>query len=153
MSNAPGRDRQAGDGNLVVGHVQEPFGAEEITMKYLCLVYADEARLNAMAQGEVDALIDETAASNQELEASGHLIRAEALEHVAEAITVRVRDGRLSATDGPFAETNEQLGGFVLIEARDLNEAVRIAGRIPSARLGSIEVRPVIDLLRERSAR
>jgi len=122
-------------------------------MKYLCLVYADEARLNAMAQGEVDALIDETAASNQELEASGHLILAEALEHVAEAITVRVRDGRLSATDGPFAETNEQLGGFVLIEARDLNEAVRIAGRIPSARLGSIEVRPVIDLLRERSAR
>ena len=122
-------------------------------MQYLCLVYADEARLNAMAQGEVDALIDETAASNQELEASGHLILAEALEHVAEAITVRVRDGRLSATDGPFAETNEQLGGFVLIEARDLNEAVRIAGRIPGARVGSVEVRPVIDLMRERSAR
>jgi hypothetical protein len=70
---------------------------------------------------------------------------------VAEAITVRVRDGRLSATDGPFAETNEQLGGFVLIEARDLNEAIRIAGRIPSARLGSVEVRPVIDLMREHS--
>ena len=64
---------------------------------------------------------------------------------------MRVRNRRLSATDGPFAETHEQLGGFVLIEARDLNEAIQIAGRLPSARLGSVEVRPVIDLLRERS--
>jgi hypothetical protein len=122
-------------------------------MKYLCLVYADEAKLNAMPQSEVDALIDEVLANNEELQASGHLVLAEALEQVDSAITVRVRDGRLSATDGPFAETNEQLGGFVLIEARDLNEAVRIAGRIPSARVGSVEVRPVIDLSRERSAR
>jgi hypothetical protein len=94
-------------------------------MRYLCLVYADEARLDAMPQPEVDDLIDETAANNEEL----------------------------AATDGPFAETNEQLGGFVLIEARDLNEAVRIAGRIPGARIGSIEVRPVIDRMRERSPR
>jgi hypothetical protein len=122
-------------------------------MRYLCLVYADEARLNALPQAEVDALIDETAANNQELEASGQLVLAQALEQVDEAITVRVRDGRLSATDGPFAETNEQLGGFLLVEARDLNEAIRIAGRIPSARLGSVEVRPVIDLRRERSPR
>lgn len=122
-------------------------------MKYLCLVYGDEDRLDAMPQPEVDALIDETTANNQELEASGHLVLAEALEHVDEAVTVRVRDGRLSATDGPFAETNEQLGGFLLIEARDLNEAVRIAGRVPGARYGSVEVRPVIDLMRERSAR
>jgi hypothetical protein len=122
-------------------------------MRYLCLVYADEARLNALPQAEVDALIDETAANNQELEANGQLVLAQALEQVDEAVTVRVRDGRLSATDGPFAETNEQLGGFVLVEARDLNEAIRIAGRIPGARLGSIEVRPVIDLRRERSPR
>jgi hypothetical protein len=122
-------------------------------MQYLCLVYADEARLAAMTQREVDALIDETNANNEELRASGHLLLAQALEHVEGAVTVRVRDGRLSATDGPFAETNEQLGGFVLIEARDLNEAIRIAGRIPSARIGSIEVRPVIDLARERSPR
>jgi hypothetical protein len=122
-------------------------------MQYLCLVYADEAKLAVMSPRELDALIDETVANNQELQASGQLILAQALEQVDAAITVRVRDGRLSATDGPFAETNEQLGGFVLIEARDLNEAVRIAGRIPSARLGSVEVRPVIDLLRERSAR
>jgi hypothetical protein len=121
-------------------------------MQYLCLVYADEARVNGMSQEEIDALIDETAANNEELRASGQLVLAQALEQVDEAMTVRVRDGRLSVTDGPFAETNEQLGGFVLVEARDLNEALQIAGRIPSARLGSVEVRPVIDLMRERSA-
>jgi hypothetical protein len=121
-------------------------------MRYLCLVYADEARLNAMPQAEVDALIDETLAINQELTDSGRLVLAEALEQVDAATTVRVRDRRLSATDGPFAETREQLGGFLLIEARDLNEAIRIAGRVPAARLGSVEVRPVIDLGRERSA-
>jgi hypothetical protein len=121
-------------------------------MRYLCLVYADEAKLNALPQAEVDALIDEVLANDEELRASGHLVLAEALEQVDSAVTVRVRDGRLSVTDGPFAETNEQLGGFVLVEARDLNEAVRIAGRIPSARLGSVEVRPVIDLTREHSA-
>jgi hypothetical protein len=122
-------------------------------MQYLCLVYADEARLAAMPQPEVDALIDETNANNEELRASGHLLLARALEQVDGAVTVRVRDGRLSATDGPFAETVEQLGGFLLVEARDLNEAIRIAGRIPGARVGSIEVRPVIDLARERSPR
>jgi hypothetical protein len=120
-------------------------------MRYLCLVYADEATLNAMPQPEVDALIDETLANNQELAASGQLVLAEALDQVAAATTVRVRDGRLAATDGPFAETREQLGGFVLVEARDLNEAIRLAGRIPGARVGSVEVRPVIDLARERS--
>jgi hypothetical protein len=113
---------------------------------------ADEQVLNVLPQPEVDALIDETLATNEALEASGHLILAEALEQVEAATTVRVRNRRLSATDGPFAETHEQLGGFVLIEARDLNEAIQIAGRIPSARIGSVEVRPVIDLMRERSA-
>jgi hypothetical protein len=122
-------------------------------MEYLCLVYADEAKLNTLPQDQVDALIDETMAANEELAAGGHLILAAALEQVASAAAVRVRDGRLSATDGPFAETNEQLGGFWLIEARDLNEAIHIAGRLPSARIGTVEVRPVIDLLRERSPR
>ncbi|GAA4463684.1 YciI family protein [Phytohabitans houttuyneae] len=120
-------------------------------MKYVCLFYADEARFSEMSQAEVDTLIDEVTATEDDLRASGHLVAGEALEHVHAAVTVRVRDGRLSATDGPFAETNEQLGGFMLIEARDLNEAIRIAGRIPSARIGSIEVRPVIDLMREHS--
>jgi hypothetical protein len=122
-------------------------------MQYLCLIYADEARLNAMPRHEVDALIDETNTNNEELRAGGHLLLAQALEQVDGAVTVRVRDGRLSATTGPFAETTEQLGGFLLVEARDLNEAIRIAGRIPSARIGSVEVRPVIDLARERSPR
>jgi hypothetical protein len=122
-------------------------------MEYLCLVYADEAKINTLPQDQVDALIDETMATNEELAASGHLILAAALEQVASAAAVRVRDGRLSATDGPFAETNEQLGGFWLIEARDLSEAIHIAGRLPSARIGTVEVRPVIDLLRERSPR
>jgi hypothetical protein len=121
-------------------------------MKYVCLVYGEEARLNDLPQDEIDRMIDEVDATNQELRASGNLVVAEALEQVAGATTVRVRNGRLSATDGPFAETTEQLGGFVLIEARDLNEAIRIAGRIPGARLGSVEVRPVIDLARERSS-
>ena len=120
-------------------------------MRYLCLVYADEAKLNALPQAEVDALVDEVLANNEELRASGHLVLAEALEQVDAAVTVRVRDDGLSVTDGPFAETNEQLGGFVLVEARDLNEAVRIAGRIPAARYGSVEVRPAIDLMREHS--
>jgi hypothetical protein len=121
-------------------------------MRYLCLVYADEAAVNALPQPEVDALIDETLATNEALAASGHLVLAQALEQVEAATTVRVRNRRLSATDGPFAETHEQLGGFVLIEASDLNEAIQIAGRLPSARIGSVEVRPVIDLMRERSA-
>jgi hypothetical protein len=120
-------------------------------VRYLCLVYGAEAHLDALPRGEVDALIEEVAAYDEELRAGGRLVWSEALDHVDTAVTVRVRDGRLSATDGPFAETNEQLGGFVLIEARDLNEAVRIAGGIPGARIGSVEVRPVIDLTREHS--
>jgi hypothetical protein len=120
-------------------------------MRYLCLVYGAEALLDALPQGEVDVLIDEVRSHDEELRASGRLVWSEALDHVDTAVTVRVRDGRLSATDGPFAETNEQLGGFVLIEARDLNDAIRIAGGIPGARIGSVEVRPVIDLMREHS--
>jgi hypothetical protein len=121
-------------------------------MKYVCLVYGEESKLNELSQNEIDRIIDEVDASNEELRGSGNLVLAEALEQVHAATTVRVRNGKLSAMDGPFAETTEQLGGFVLVEARDLNEAIRIAGRIPGARLGSVEVRPVIDLARERSS-
>jgi hypothetical protein len=120
-------------------------------MRYLCLVYGEEARLNALPRDQVDAFVDEVGAYDEELRAAGRLVWSEALDQTDTAVTVRVRDGRLSATDGPFAETNEQLGGFVLIEARDLNEAIRIAGDIPGARIGSVEVRPVIDLTREHS--
>jgi hypothetical protein len=129
---------------------------EERPMKYLCLVYVDESTFDGMSQQQLDAIDDEALANDEELRRSGHLVLAQALQPIASATTVRVRNGRMSATDGPFAETAEHLGGFVFIEATDLNEAVQIAARIPMARLGSIEVRPVIDLaqkVRDRPAR
>jgi hypothetical protein len=112
-------------------------------MKYLCLVYHEEAKLNALPGSEYDALVTESLALVEELRTSGHHIAADALQAVDAATTLRVRKGKVSMTDGPFAETKEQLGGFFLVEARDLNEAIRIASRIPGARIGSIEVRPV----------
>jgi hypothetical protein len=105
-------------------------------MKYLCLVYAEEAKVAAM--DDRDCL-----AYDADLRASGRCIASEALEPVATATTVRVRNGRLAVSDGPFAETKEALAGFYLIEARDLNEAIQIAARIPPAAVGSIEVRPI----------
>lgn len=115
-------------------------------MKYLCLVYSEESALKAMAKGEFEAFSDEHVAVDEELRNTGHSILAEALQPAHTATTVRVRSGRLSTTDGPFAETKEQLTGFYLIQAADLNEAIQIAGRIPAARIGSIEVRPLWDL-------
>jgi len=112
-------------------------------MKYLCLVYNEEKKLDAMSRNELDAFVDEHLAYDEVLQRSGHFIVSEALESVQAATTVRVRNGRLSVTDGPFAETKEQLGGFFLIQASDLNEAIQVASKIPSARLGSIEVRPI----------
>jgi hypothetical protein len=115
-------------------------------MKYLCLVYSEEAKLLAMPASEFEVFADAHVAVDEELKKSGHSILAEALQPVHTAKTVRVRDGRLSTTDGPFAETKEQLGGFYLIEAKDLNDAIEAAARIPSASVGSIEVRPLWDL-------
>ena len=115
-------------------------------MKYLCLVYYDEQTLDAMPRDEFAVFSQEHVALDEDLIKNGHSIAAEALQPVQTAVTVRMRNGKLSTTDGPFAETKEQLGGFYLIEAADLNEAIQIAARIPSARLGSIEVRPIWDL-------
>ena len=115
-------------------------------MKYLCMVYMEEARRDALSREELTALVNESIDYIEELKASKHYIAAEPLEPVSTATTVRVRDGKAAVTDGPFAETKEQLGGFFLIDARDLNEAILIASRIPPARLGSIEVRAVRDL-------
>jgi len=112
-------------------------------MKYLCLVYSDEKTLHSLPQSPKDS---ECMAYAQTLAHSGHLVAGEALEPVETATTVRVRNGKTSVTDGPFAETKEQLAGFYLIDARDLNEAIRIASGIPPARVGSIEVRPVRQL-------
>jgi hypothetical protein len=113
-------------------------------VKYLCLVYADESKLAAIPGREWDALIAENLALCEDLRRSGHFVSAAPLAPVATAATIRVRGGRRSTVDGPFAETKEQLGGYYLIEARDLAEAVQVAGRIPGARLGSIEVRQIL---------
>ena len=114
-------------------------------MKYLCLIYDQESQIDAMSKEENDAFMGEYFTFTNEIQQSGHYVAGEALHPVAAATTVRMRNGRVSMTDGPFAETKEQLGGFFLIEARDLNEAVQVAQRIPSARIGSIEVRSVVD--------
>ncbi|MES0873381.1 YciI family protein [Sinimarinibacterium thermocellulolyticum] len=112
-------------------------------MKYLCLAYEQESKLAALSREQWASLREETLAYVEELRRGGHLITTEPLQTVRSAMTVRVRNGQLSATDGPFAETKEQLGGFFIVEARDLNEAIQLAGRWPSARIGSIEVRPI----------
>ena len=108
-------------------------------MKYLCLVYLEEEKLRAVKDSECMAC-------GNGFRESGLLIAAEALQPIETATTVRIRNGKLSVTDGPFAETKEQLAGFYLIEARDLNDAIQVAAKIPPAREGSIEVRPVRQL-------
>ena len=120
-------------------------------MKYLCLAYEEEKKLNDLSKSEWDALRTETVDYVEELRKNGRYIFSAALESVRTATTVRVRDGKRLATDGPFAETKETLGGIVLIDARDLNEAIQVASKWPSARLGSIEVRPILEELRPES--
>jgi hypothetical protein len=114
-------------------------------MKYLCLIYDDEKLTSGMSKSESDAFMGEYFAFTKDIRTSGHYVAGEALQPVSTATTVRVRNGKVSTTDGPFAETKEQLGGFYMVDAKDLNEAIQIAARIPSARLGSIEVRPIVD--------
>jgi hypothetical protein len=117
-------------------------------MKYLCLIHFDDNVMAAMSETEITALEDEHFAYDDELRKCGHFIVAEALENGHDSTVVKVRNGKMIVTDGPFAETKEQLGGFFLIEARDLNEAIQLASRIPCARLGSVEVRAVRELMR-----
>jgi len=105
-------------------------------MKYLCLVYLDEKRLDELPD-------EDCVAYDTEIRKSGYCLASEALQSVQTATTVRMRNGKLSVTDGPFAETKEQLAGFYMIEARDLNEAIQIASKIPPARVGCVEVRPI----------
>jgi hypothetical protein len=105
-------------------------------MKYLCLVYLDEGRLDELPD-------EDCVAYDSAIRTSGHCLASEALESVRAATTVRVRNGTVSLTDGPFAETKEQLAGFYMIEAGNLDEAIALAAKIPPARVGSIEVRPI----------
>jgi hypothetical protein len=118
-------------------------------MRYACLVYFDPQKVFDRSQ-EAEAALRDAGAYNDALRASGHLVSDGALQLPDQAMTVCVRDGKMSATDGPFMETKEILGGFLVIEARDLNEAVRIGAGIPLAKLGFIEVRPFVDFSQPR---
>jgi hypothetical protein len=115
-------------------------------LKYLCFVFFDEKKLAALSPEELAALDKESLAYDDVLRANGHFLAAQALQSVQDAATVRKRGGKVSVTDGPFAETTEQIGGFILIEARDLNHAIQLASDIPAIRLGGVEVRPIMEL-------
>jgi hypothetical protein len=117
----------------------------EEMMKYLCLVYHEEQKLDALSQPQMDALVGACLGWVEELQKSGHHVFSAGLQSARTATTVRHRDGALSVSDGPFAETKEFLGGFTLINAKDLNEAIQIAAKFPAARLGSMEVRPILE--------
>ena len=114
-------------------------------MKYVCLIFSDERSLNTLPRVEMDSLLDCRAAFDEALRAGGQLLAGEALAPVGTATVVRVRNGRLTTADGPCIAAREQVSGFYLIEARDLNDAIRIASRMPGARIGAVEVRPVTD--------
>ncbi len=115
-------------------------------MRYLCLIYEDEKTVSGMSKSEGEALMGEYFAFTDAIKKSGHHLGGEALQPVQTATTVRVRSGKVSTTDGPYAETKEQLGGYYLINARDLNDAIQVASRIPGAKWGTIEVRPIWEL-------
>ena len=114
-------------------------------MKYLCLIYDDEKQWMKFSKEVQDQYMGEYMAFSASVKKSGQLVGSNQLQPVHTATTVRLRNGKVSTTDGPFAETKEQLGGYYLIEAKDLNDAIQVASRIPSARTGSIEVRPIVE--------
>jgi hypothetical protein len=112
-------------------------------VKYMLLIYADE---NALDEAERQACYRESTQLTRDLDAAGKYLGASPLHPTSAATSVRIRDGRRLVTDGPFAETREQLGGFFMIDAKDLDEAIAIAARVPMARKGTVEVRPAVDL-------
>jgi hypothetical protein len=122
-------------------------------MKYLCLIYENEKSFESMSPADGEAIMNEYFVFTDGIRRSGQYVAGEALQPTPTATTVKVRNGKVSTTDGPFAETKEQLGGFYLIEAKDLNEAIQVAAKIPSARFGAIEVRPVVDFSAEAAKR
>lgn len=115
-------------------------------MRYLCLIYSDEKRWERASEAEWSTVMGEYNAFTDSIKKSGNYLGGEALESTDTATSVRVRNGKPSTTDGPFAETKEQLGGFYLIKAKDLNDAVHVATRIPGAKYGTIEVRPIMEI-------
>ena len=121
-------------------------------MKYMLLIYHDEQTWNQLTEAEREAIYLEYRQLIQRLQSGGQYLMGDQLQPTTAASTVRVRDRKQLVTDGPFAETREQLGGFFLIDAADLDEAKRIAAQIPSARMGSIEIRPVVETAESASA-
>jgi hypothetical protein len=119
---------------------------QEDPMHYLCLIYEDEKEWQKLPPAESAKIMGEFKSYTDSIKKSGHYVGGNALQPTHTATTVRVRQGKVATTDGPFAETKEQLGGYYLLQARDLNEAIQLASRIPGARLGSIEVRPVMEI-------
>lgn len=114
-------------------------------MRFACLIWLDGKALGALPKPESEALDRECLGYDEDLERKEQLVLAQALQPPEGGVTVRVRNGKVSATDGPFAETKEQIGGLVLLDARDLDEAIQLAARSPLARLGAVEVRPVLE--------
>lgn len=117
----------------------EASGGQEVDVKYVCLVYGDEQLMRTVNDSECFA-------NGEALRRDGHYVAAEALQPAATAATVRVRHGKTLVTDGPFVEAKEMIAGFYLIDARDLGEAIQLAAKIPPARVGAIEIRPVREL-------
>ena len=125
---------------------QFPPGADkEDAVQYLCLIYEDEQEWQKMPRAEAEKIIGEFSAYTNSVRKSGHYVGGNALQPTRTATTVRVRQGKVSTTDGPFAETKEQFGGYYVIEAKDLNDAIQVAARIPGARFGFVEVRPIAE--------
>ena len=114
-------------------------------MRYLCLIYENEKSFETLPKEEADAVFGEYFTFTEGIKQTGKHLGGEALQPTQTATTVRVRNGKISTTDGPFAETKEQLGGYYLIDAADLNDAIQVAAKIPGARYGSIEVRPILE--------
>src|SRR6476646_5916015 len=124
---------------------ENPFKPAGGTMKYLCLIYDDEKQWQKFPKDVQDKYMGEYGAFTESIKKSGQLVGANQLQPTHTATVVRSRNGKVSTTDGPFMETKEQLGGYYLIEAKDLNDAIQVASRIPSAKVGSIEVRPIVE--------
>jgi hypothetical protein len=122
-------------------------------MKFMFTIYHEEKVLDAMAENEMQALVDSAIEYAEEIRQTGHYIASDALQRTGTARTIRVRAGTVSTTVGPFVETKEQLGGFFLIEAKDMDEACAVAARFPPARVAVIEVRPVQELTHSRDRR
>ena len=122
-------------------------------MKFMFTIYHEEKVLDAMAENEMQALVDSAIEYAEEIRQSGHYIASDALQRTGTARTIRVRAGKASTTVGPFVETKEQLGGFFLLEAKDMDEACALAARFPPARVAVLEVRPVQELTHSRDRR